>query len=177
MPIGSKGVESSLHDAEGETRHPIIPCGAHHPLPPDLFDLHARTTNAKTNAMSPTPHMGERETRKKRFPRGFCRRRHFAERLAHLSEHGAVERGRPQRWRWWPRCRLRVRPSIRVGLLARPRLRRRGRPRERGQHLLHSPNRRQWRRSRARRPEKWQFTQGPAPAQRTEPTARFLLEG
>ena len=81
---------------------------------------------------------GTRNAKKKRFPRGCCRRRHFAERLAHLSEHGAVERGRPPRW--WPRCRLRILPSIRVGLLARPRLRRRGCPRERGRQL-HSSNR------------------------------------
>lgn len=188
MPTGCKIEESSLHDAEGETGHPIIPCGVHHPLPPDLFDLHARTPKAKTNAISPShqPRTWETRNAKRRFPRGFCRRRHFAERLAHLSEDGAVERGRPPRR--WPRCRLRILPSIRVGLLARSRLRRPGRPRECGRQL-HSSNRRHppaprtassvplsnqqnWRWSHMKSGADWQLTPGPAPSRRRS----FFLE-
>ena len=175
MPIGSKGGESSLHDAEGETRHPIIPCGAHHPLPPDLFDLHARTPKDKNERDVTNPAHGGTRNAKKTISSWVLSAQAFR------RAAGAPERTRS--------CR--TRPAAAVAVVAplppaRPAEHPCRPPRPPALATSRVPARAwpaapflepNWRRNRARRPEKWRFTPGPAAAQSTEPTARFFLEG
>jgi hypothetical protein len=181
MPTGCKIEESSLHDAEGETGHPIIPCGVHHPLPPDLFDLHARTPKAKTNAMSAPPHMGKERRQKtisswvlsaQAFRRAAgapertrsCRMRPAAAAVAPLPPAHPCRPPRPPALAT-SRAPARAWPA--APFLEPP-------PAPRTASSVPLSNQQNWRWSHMKSGADWRLTPGPAPAHSTEPTAQFF---